>query len=120
MKKSESLFLFDKEGGHLGDVGYFRCAWKTAIRKSGVRYRKIYNTRHTFITAMLNSGKYSVLQIAQMVGHATPRMIMTTYAGYIKSEHLRIDVDTDLFGHNMGTQDKEESDDNQEETSGSA
>ncbi len=108
LESSESLFLFDKIGGHLGDIGYFRRAWKTAIKKSGVRYRKIYNTRHTFITAMLNSGKYSVLQIAQMVGHATPRMIMTTYAGYIKSEHLRIDVDTDLFGHNMGTRENKE------------
>lgn len=120
MKESKSLFLFDKEGGHLGDVGYFRRAWKTAMKKSGVRYRKIYNTRHTFITAMLNSGRFSVLQIAQMVGHATPRMIMTTYAGYIKSEHLRIDVDTDLFGHNTGTQGENADDGEKGKSSGSA
>lgn len=102
-KNSRALYLFDKAGGHLGDVGYFRRQWKTVLKNAGVRYRKIYNTRHTFITHMLNSGKFSVLQIAQIVGHSSPRMIMTTYAGFIKSEHLKIDVKTDLYGHNTGT-----------------
>jgi len=106
LEKSKSLYLFDKDGGNLGDIGYFRRQWQTVIKKSGVRYRKLYNTRHTFITAMLNSGQFSILQIAQMVGHASPRMIMSTYAGYVQSEHLKIDVKTDLFGHNMGTVEK--------------
>lgn len=102
LENSKSLYLFDKDGGHLGDVAYFRRQWKTVIKKSGVRYRKLYNTSHTFITAMLNSGEFSILQIAQMVGHASPRMIMSTYAGFVQSEHIKIDVKTDLFGHNMG------------------
>ena len=107
LENSKSLYLFDKNGGNLGDIGYFRRQWKTVLKNAGVRYRKLYNTRHTFITAMLNSGQFSILQIAQMVGHASPRMIMSTYAGYVQSEHLKIDVKTDLFGHNMGTVEKE-------------
>jgi len=106
LKNSKSLYLFDKDGGHLGDASYFRRQWRTVLKKAGVRYRKLYNTRHTFITAMLNSRQFSILQIAQMVGHASPRMIMTVYAGYVESEHLKIDVQTDLFGHNTGTVEK--------------
>ena len=107
LKSSKALYLFDKNGGHLGDSGYFRRQWKTTLKKAGVRYRKMYNTRHTFITAMLNSSQFSILQIAQMVGHASPRMIMSTYAGFVQSEHLKIDVKTNLFGHNMGTVEKQ-------------
>jgi len=55
---------------------------------------------------MLNSGQYTVLQIAQIVGHSSPRMIMTTYAGFVKSEHLKIDVTIDLYRHNTVTADK--------------
>jgi len=105
-KVSKSLFLFEKDGQNLGDIGYFRRQWRTVLKNAGVRYRKLYNTRHTFITAMLNSGQFSILQIAQMVGHASPRMIMSTYAGFVQSEHLKIDVKTDLFGHNTGTVEK--------------
>lgn len=105
-KVSRSLFLFEKDGENLGDIGYFRRQWRTVLKNAGVRYRKLYNTRHTFITAMLNSGQFSILQIAQMVGHASPRMIMSTYAGFVQSEHLKIDVKTDLFGHNTGTVEK--------------
>lgn len=55
-----------------------------------ISYRKVYNTRHTFITAMLKSGALSVLEIAQIVGHTNSKMILENYARFIKGEHLKI------------------------------
>jgi hypothetical protein len=51
---------------------------------------------------MLNSGKFKIMEIAAI----SPEMIMRNYAGFIQSEHLKIDTNIELFknhGHNVGT-----------------
>lgn len=65
-------------------------AWAKLLSDLDVPYRKIYNTRHTFITAMLKSGELSVLEIAQIVGHSNSKMILENYARFIKGGHLKI------------------------------
>ncbi len=45
---------------------------------------------------MLNSGKIKVMDLARMVGHSSPQMILTTYAKYVKGEQLTIDRAIDL------------------------
>jgi len=97
MKKSQSLYLFDNEEKFISDISYFKRQWHTLIKNSGVPYRKIYNTRHTFITAMLNSGQVKIMEIAAIVGHTSPRMIMTNYAGFIKDNHLKVNTNIELF-----------------------
>jgi len=108
MKASASLYLFDLEGHHLRDVSYFKRQWIRLIGKTGIEYRKIYNTRHTFVTAMLNSGGYKVMDIARIVGHTSPRMILTTYSGYIGEEHLKIDTSSFSYGDSLVTVEKNE------------
>lgn len=38
---------------------------------------------------MLNSGKLKVMDIARIMGHTSPQMLMTKYARYIKSEQIK-------------------------------
>jgi integrase len=102
MRRSDSLYLFDYGKEHLVGVDFFKRRWKNLIQKSGIEYRKLYSTRHTFITAMLNSGKFKIMDIAAIVGHTSPQMIMTNYAGFITEDHLKIDTTFNLFGHSMG------------------
>ncbi|MGE4512033.1 MAG: tyrosine-type recombinase/integrase [Sulfurimonadaceae bacterium] len=97
VKTSKSLFLFELDGRHLLDVSYFKRRWKQLLQDCGIEYRKIYTTRHTFITAMLNSGEYKIMEIAAIVGHTSAEMIMKSYAGFIKNEHLEIDTSVDIF-----------------------
>jgi len=110
MQMSESLYLFDYNKKFLRDISYFKRRWHKLIEDCDIEYRKIYNTRHTFITAMLNSGKFKIMEIAAIVGHSSPQMIMTSYAGFIKDHHLKIATNIDLFteehGHSMGTLNK--------------
>ena len=106
IKISKSLYLFDYNENFIKDVTYFKRRWHKLIEDCGIEYRKMYNSRHTFITAMLNSEKFKIMEIAAIVGHTSPQMIMTNYAGFLKDAHLKIDTDFSLFGHSMDIVDK--------------
>lgn len=89
---SKSLFVFvNQEGDHLKGADSMRKKWKRICSKAGVEYRKLYATRHTFITSMLRSGRVSIMELAQLAGHANTEPIMKNYARFISGEHLRID-----------------------------
>lgn len=106
--QKKSLYLFSSEttGTHYSDATALKTKWKRVITRSKVRYRKLYNTRHTFATAMLRSGQVSVLTVAKMLGHSNSKMVLTTYGGFIASEELRIDRSIKLYGTNHGTVEK--------------
>lgn len=96
-QSSKSLYLFNQNGTNIDDVSFFRYRWRELLKVCNIPYRTIYNTRHTFITAMLNSGKFKIMDIAAIVGHTSPQMIMTRYAGFIKENHLKIDTNLEIF-----------------------
>jgi integrase len=75
--------------------------WKETLLKANLDYKILYNTRHTFITNMLESGFYSLLEIAQIVGHSNSDMIIKNYAKYIKGEHLKINTNFNPFADNL-------------------
>ena len=94
---SKSLYLFDYDKVFIQDASFFKRRWHQLVKDCGIEYRKLYSTRHTFITAMLNSGKFKIMEIAAIVGHTSPEMIMKNYAGFIKDSHLKVDTNIDLF-----------------------
>ena len=102
MGMSESLYLFDYDKKFLRDISYFKRRWHKLIEECDIKYRKIYSTRHTFITAMLNSGQFKVMEIAPIVGHVSGEMIMKNYAGFIKDHHMKIDTNIELFASKDG------------------
>lgn len=60
-----------------------RC-WEPAIKKSGVRYRNPYTTRHTFASMLLSWGANPTYVAAQM-GHSDWGMIRKRYGRWIKA-----------------------------------
>lgn len=55
--------------------------WKTTLEKlDGIEYRKLYQTRHTFITLALRNGM-DVKDVAKLVGNS-PEVIYRHYVGY--------------------------------------
>jgi len=101
-RKQKSFYLFSNNRKHLYGVDSIRGkkpygAWAKLLSDLDIPYRKIYNTRHTFITAMLKSGELSVLEIAQIVGHTNTKMILENYARFIRGEHLKISRSFDPF-----------------------
>ncbi len=51
-----------------GDDAIRKTAWVYALKKTGLRYRRPYQTRHTYASMMLTAGENPVWVAAQM-GH---------------------------------------------------
>ena len=109
LMKSKSLYLFcDKDGANFKDIAYIRGkapygAWAKLLKKCDIRYRKIYQTRHTFATHMLMSGKYDLLTIARWMGHVNIQILIKNYAKFIKGEKINIENDFDPFATDSST-----------------
>ncbi len=72
--------VFPSPTGRVITWGNFRNkAWVTVLQDAGVRFRKPYQTRHTFITEALRRG-LSVQDVAKLVGNS-PQVIYQHYAG---------------------------------------
>jgi len=97
---SKNLFIFTtNKNTHFHDArGISFRRWKKLLNELGLKYRRLYTTRHTFITASLQSGKLLIMDIAKIVGHSDSQMIMTNYARFIDGEQLKIDRRIDVFG----------------------
>lgn len=57
--------------------------WKPALKHLGIRYRRAYNTRHTYATVALMGG-VKPAYIAQQLGHANSKMVHEVYARWIE------------------------------------
>lgn len=77
------IFLNPRTGKPwLHDGPLRKTAWTHALRKAGVRYRKTYNTRHTFASIMLSSG-VNPMWVAKQMGHKDWGMIRKVYGRWI-------------------------------------
>lgn len=60
-----------------------RGAWKRAVTAAQVKYRRPYQTRHTYASMMLTAGE-SPMWVAQQMGHKDWTMIARVYGRWIK------------------------------------
>ncbi|MBD2395679.1 site-specific integrase [Cyanobacterium aponinum FACHB-4101] len=82
-RKNELVFRA-KQGGVINLNNFCRRAWHTVIDELGIRYRKPYNCRHTFITECLTAN-IPVATVAYWVGNS-PEIIYRHYAGVCPME----------------------------------
>jgi integrase len=83
----EELVFPSPEGTWIDMHNFTARAWKSVLEKlTDIEYRKLYQTRHTFITHALEHGM-DVKDVARLVGNS-PEVIYRHYAG--KSRELRV------------------------------
>jgi len=58
--------------------------WARAMKKSGLRYRRMYECRHTFASWALGAGELPEWT-ARTLGHVDTSMIYKTYGRYIRN-----------------------------------
>ena len=56
--------------------------WRPALRATGIRWRRPYQTRHTYATNALSAG-VNPTYIARQMGHKNAKMLFTVYAKWI-------------------------------------
>lgn len=67
-----------------GDGPIRKTMWVPAMKKAGVRYRRPYQTRHTYASMMLSAGEHP-MWVAKQMGHANWLMIARVYGRWMPS-----------------------------------
>lgn len=70
-----------------GDHQIYRL-WGSALRRAGVRYRRPYQTRHTYASMMLSAGEYP-MWVAKQMGHKDWTMIARVYGRWMPEADLK-------------------------------
>lgn len=65
-----------------GDQAIRQGAWHAALKKAGVRYRRAYQTRHTYASMMLTAGE-PIGWVASQLGHSDLTMFGRVYGRWI-------------------------------------
>ncbi|WP_273430554.1 site-specific integrase [Chitinibacter tainanensis] len=65
-----------------GDAAIRKSLWTPALRRAKVRYRRPYQTRHTYASMMLSAGEHP-MWVAQQMGHSDWTMIARVYGKWI-------------------------------------
>ena len=71
--------------------------WRKLLEKVKLPYQRLYDTRSSFATMMLSSGKFSINHIAQIMGHTNVDMLIHKYNKFIPAEVRKIDKSIGLF-----------------------
>lgn len=74
--------------------------WVNILKACGLTHRRMYEMRHTCATNLLMSGKYSVNEIASVLGHTTPQMLFERYTRSISAERKPFNKTIDIYSVN--------------------
>jgi len=93
LKQKQHTFLNDKEIFNnprtnepwTGDQPIRKTMWTPALKKAGVRYRRPYNTRHSYASMLLTDGE-RIQWVANQLGHADWAFTARTYAAYMEDD----------------------------------
>lgn len=65
-----------------GDQAIRKTLWTHALKRAGVRYRRPYQTRHTYASMMVSSGE-PLAWVSKQMGHTSVVTTARIYAGWI-------------------------------------
>ena len=82
MLRGDHVFINPATGEHWKDSNKQGDLWRAAMRLTRLRYRTQYDTRSTFATMLLMSGKWKPAAIARILGHSL-QVFFQKYAKWI-------------------------------------
>jgi integrase len=81
-QRHRSPYVFQNTHGRPILQDKLRELWMRVMKKSGLNYRRMYETRHTFASWALAAGE-SPEWVARTLGHVNTAMVYRTYSRYI-------------------------------------
>lgn len=89
LKKSGFVFCTEAGKAHFSSGNIIARHWKPLLKRLGLDYREMYQTRHTFASLMIAGGA-DVLTVARIMGHKTTRMTLERYARFVPGRQRAI------------------------------
>jgi len=88
--KDRSEFVFiNQYGRHFtGSTTFVKCHWHPLLKGLDIKYRILYQTRHTFASIMLQQGE-EIGWVSQMMGHTDIHTTLSKYARFIPNKKKR-------------------------------
>jgi integrase len=83
-REFDSPYVFINTKGRPILQDKLRELWARAMAKSGLKHRRMYETRHTFASWALGAGELPEW-VAQTLGHVNTSMVYKTYGRYIRN-----------------------------------
>ncbi len=116
--KKRSIWLFSRDDGtNLLDVKDIRgnkllikdsyvlkqnSKWHKLLIDCEVEYRDLKNCRHTFAVSAIESKKFTLQEIANLLGHSDLNMLINHYAKWTVGKSLNANKQVDLYGDTSG------------------
>lgn len=85
LKELPYCFPPSKGPEHVKDTSDLHRHWRTHLAELGIRYRPLYNARHTYATVCLMAGMTPAF-IAQQLGHSV-QILLATYTRWLNGEN---------------------------------
>ena len=104
--QTNNIFIF----GDIDDAGKLDYLWRQCVLDAKVEKLRLYCTRHTYATLMLNSKLVSINELAGLLGHSSAKTTLDKYASVLGAEFIDLGKDFSLFGDNTVTVDKTKGD----------
>lgn len=86
-KKGKAVFLDPATGERWTGDAPIRALWTQTLKAAQVRYRRPYQTRHTYASMMLSAGE-NPMWVAQQMGHKDWSMIARIYGRWMPSANI--------------------------------
>jgi integrase len=61
-----------------------RLYWEKSLKRLNIKFRNLYQMRHTFASMMISSGE-DILWVSSMLGHKNSNITLSTYAKFVKN-----------------------------------
>jgi integrase len=91
--QTDNIFIF----GDIDDAGKLDYLWRQCVSNAKVQKLRLYCTRHTFATLMLNSKLVSINELAGLLGHSSAKTTLDKYASVLGAETVDLGKDFSLF-----------------------
>lgn len=82
---NEYVFLARGNNPYFSAIKISTTYWQKLLKKLDIKYRNLYQMRHTFASMMIANGE-DILWVSNMLGHKNSNITLSTYAKYIKND----------------------------------
>ncbi|MGF2654815.1 tyrosine-type recombinase/integrase [Serratia marcescens] len=77
----------NNSAGYHYAVGSISTIWEAAVKRAGLRYRKAYQSRHTYACWSLSAGANPTF-IASQMGHSSAQMVYNVYGAWMQESSV--------------------------------